>query len=133
MLATDKEDHTILSALAEEDVDSFRLNQIRQLQGLGIFAADIREELIGKILKPLKQLEAATENPTVVSALDRYCEWADRLDEQFAGAEYLVEEGRAFFETENLERLKSLPLSEVSTRFMRSVDWKVERAIIKRK
>ena len=53
-LATEKEDNAILRALAEEGVDPARLEQVQQLQGLGIFAADIREELIGKILKPLK-------------------------------------------------------------------------------
>jgi hypothetical protein len=133
MLATDKEDNTILNALVEEGVDPSRLEQVEQLQGLGIFAADIREELIGKILKPLKQLEEAIDDPEANPSLASYCRWADRLEEQFACAEHLVEEGRAFFDHENLERLKSIPLSEESSRFLRSVRWNGDMAVSKRK
>jgi NAD-dependent SIR2 family protein deacetylase len=133
MLATDKEDNTILNALVEEGVDPSRLEQVEQLQGLGIFAADIREELIGKILKPLKQLEEAIDDPEANPSLASYCRWADRLEEQFACAEHLVEEGRAFFDHENLERLKSIPLSQESSRFLRSVRWNGDMAVSKRK
>lgn len=132
-LAVEKEDNAILRALAEEDVDPARLEQVQQLQGLGIFAADIRVELIGKILKPLKQLEEAIEDPEENPLLASYCQWADSLEAQFACAEQLVEEGRAFFDPENLERLKSLPLSEESARFMRSVQWHGVMAVSKRK
>ncbi|GMQ87482.1 MAG: hypothetical protein BMS9Abin08_0686 [Gammaproteobacteria bacterium] len=59
--------------------------------------------------------------------------WADNLEAQFACAEQLVEEGRAFFDPENLERLKSLPLSEESVRLMRSVQWSSAMAVSKRK
>jgi hypothetical protein len=46
---------------------------------------------------------------------------------------YLVEEGQACFNTENLQRLKSIPLSEVSPRFMQSVWWKDDSVLTKRK
>lgn len=98
------------------------------MQGLGIFAADIREELIGKILKPLKIIEELVDNYDVNTSLTSHCKWADNLEEQFACAEFLVEEGRAFFDAENLERLKSIPLSEVSTRFVKSLNWDVNKA-----
>lgn len=124
-LATDKESNIILNALAEDAVDPFRLEQVEQLQGLRIFAADIREELIGKILKPLIQLGELAENPDANPSLASYCQWADSLEEQFTRAELLVGEGRAFFAAENLERLKSIPLSEQSAQFMRSAKWKV--------
>ena len=103
------------------------------MQGLGIFAADIREELIDKILKSLLELEELAANLGANTSLPRYCLWADNLEEQFARAEHLVEEGRAFFDTDNLQRLKSIPLSEVSTRFMQSVRWKGDSVITKRK
>jgi hypothetical protein len=124
-LATDKESNIILNALAEDAVDPFRLEQVEQLQGLRIFAADIREELIGKILKPLIQLGELAENPDANPSLASYCQWADSLEEQFTRAELLVGEGQAFFAAENLERLKSIPLSEQSAQFMRSAKWKV--------
>jgi hypothetical protein len=132
-LATNNNDNAILAAVTENEADASQLEQVQQLQGLGIFAADIREELINKILKPLIELEKLPGDPDVNPSLAHYCRWADNLEEQFACAEDLVEEGRAFFDAENLERLKSIPLSEVSTRFIQSVRWKGDSVITKRK
>ncbi len=132
-LATNKNDNAILAAIIENEVDPSQLEQVEQLQGLGIFAADIREELIDKILKPLIELEELAVDSDANPTLTPYCQWADNLEEQFACAEQLVEEGRAFFDTENLQRLKSIPLSEASTRFMQSVRWKGDSVITKRK
>jgi hypothetical protein len=132
-LATNKDDNAILAAIIENEADPSQLERVQQLQGLGIFAADIREELIHKILKPLIGLQELAGNPDANTSLPRYCRWADNLEEQFACAEQLVEEGRAFFDTDNLQRLISIPLSDVSTRFMRSVRWKGDSVITKRK
>ena len=109
------------------------MDRVEQLQGLGIFAADIREELIDKTLKPLIELEELAGDPDASTSLPRYCRWADNLEEQFACAEYLVEDERAFFDIENLRRLKSIPLSDVSTRFMQSVRWKGDSVITRPK
>ena len=103
-----KNDNAIIAAIIENEADPSQLERVEQLKGLGIFAADIREELIDKILKPLIELEELAGNPDANPSLTRYCRWADDLEEQFACAEWLVEEGRAFFDTENLQRLKSL-------------------------
>jgi hypothetical protein len=132
-LATNKNDNAIIAAIIENEADPSQLERVEQLQGLSIFAADIREELIDKILKPLIQLEELAGNPDANPPLTRYCQWADGLEAQFSCAEHLVEEGWAFFDTENLQRLKSIPLSEVSTRFMQSVRWKGDSVITKRK
>ena len=132
-LATNKNDNAIIAAIIENEADPSQLERVEQLQGLGIFAADIREELIDKILKPLIELEELAGDPDASTSLPRYCRWADNLEEQFACAEHLVEEGRAFFDTENLQRLKSIPLSDVSTRFMQSVRWKGDSVITKPK
>ncbi len=120
-LATNKNDDAILAAIIENEADPSQPDRVEQLLGLGIFAADIREELIDKILKPLIELKELAGDPDASPSLSHYCRWADNLEGQFACAEYLGEEGRAFFDTENLQRLKSIPLSEVSTRFMQSV------------
>ena len=132
-LAKNKDENTILAALTEDEADPFQLEQVEQLQGLGIFAADIREELIGKILKPLMELEKLAGDPDANPSLTRYCKWADSLEEQFACADYLVAEGRAFFDRENLERLKCIPLPEVSARRVRSLHWDVGKAAAKRR
>ncbi len=132
-LATNKDNNPILAALAENEADPSQLEQVEQLQGLGIFAADIRKELIGKILKPLIELEELAGDPDANPSLTRYCQWADSLEDQFACAEYLVAEGRAFFDTENLERLKSIPLPEESARLVRSLRWDCDKAAAKRR
>ena len=130
-LATSKDDNAILAALAENETDTSELERVRKFQGLGIFAADIREELVGKLLKPIKDLEKLADDPGTNPSLTRYCKWADGLEEQFAFVEYLLEQGRAFFETENLERLKSIPLPEDSARLVRSLRWDRNKAAAK--
>lgn len=133
VMATNKDDNAILAALAENEADPSQLEQVEQLQGLGIFAADIREELIGKILKPLIELEELACDPDANPSLTRYCTWADSLEEQFACTEYLVEEGRTFFDTQSLERLKSIPLPKVSAHLVRSLRWNCDKATAKRR
>ena len=132
-LATNKDDNTILAALAEDEADLSQLECVEQLQGLGIFAVDIREEFIGKILTPLIELEELAADPGANPSLTRYCKWADSLEDQFACAAYLVEEGRAFFDTENLERLKSIQLPKDSARRVRSSRWDCDKAAAKRR
>jgi len=127
-LAMNKDDNAILKVLAENETDISKLEHVKQLQGLGIFAADIREELIGKILKPLIKIEELVDNFDAKSSLTSQCKWVDNLEEQFACAELLIEEGRVFFDAENLERLKSIPLSEVSNRFVKSLNWDINKA-----
>ena len=95
-LAVNQEDASILDALVEDGTGQGRLEQVQQLQGLGIFATDIRETLIENILKPLIWLEEIAEDRDPKQSLSRYCNWADGLDEQFDYAEYLVKEGQAF-------------------------------------
>ena len=132
-LATNMDDNAILDTLLEDRADVSRLEQVEQLEGLGIFAVDIREALINGILRPLEQLEEYAEKPDSTRSLANYCRWADRFDEQFALAEHLVEEGRAFFKAENLERLQSIPFSENSARLSRSLRWDYDTATAKGK
>lgn len=128
-LATNKDDNNILTRLIDNQADSTQIENIEQFEGLSIFSSDIREELIGKILKPLLQLEKLTDDPNANASLARFCKWADGLDEQFVRVEELLKEGQDFFNKWNLERLKSIPLSESSTRFVRTTSWNVNKAI----
>jgi len=132
-LAVNQEDDSILNALVEDETGQSRLEQVQQLQGLGIFATDIRETLIENILKPLILLEEIAEDPDPKQSLSRHCQWADSLDEQFASAEYLVKEGQAFFDSNNLERLKSIPLTKSSAGLVRSLQWSCAKGMAKRK
>jgi hypothetical protein len=134
-LASDEEDNAILSTFDDNITDQYQMEQIKQLQGLDIFKIDIKEALIGKILKPLRRLEEIAENqkPDSNPSLATWCKWSDSLEEQFTYAEYLLEEGRAFFNAENIERLTNIPLPEKSAHLTRSLRWDYDKAIIKRK
>ncbi len=72
-LATNKNYNAILAAIIENEADPSQLERVEQLQGLGIFAADIREELIDKILKPLIELEELAGDQGASTSLPRYC------------------------------------------------------------
>ena len=122
-LATNPDNNSILSNLTENEDDPFQLENIQQLQGLAIFTADIREELIIKILKPLKELEQLASNSIKNQSLIHFCQWADNLEQQFSFSENLIKEGRVFFNVENLERLKSIPLPEIIARQVHSLSW----------
>ncbi|MDX2506272.1 MAG: hypothetical protein QNL62_17580 [Gammaproteobacteria bacterium] len=128
-LATNKDENTILDRLVKNQAHSSQIENVKQLQGLNIFLSDVREELVDKILKPLLELQKITDNPDSKSSLTRYCNWADTLDEQFTYVEELLEEGRKFFETWNLERIKSIPLSNDSARLVRSLSWNINKAL----
>ncbi len=132
-LATKKDDSAILSALLENSDDVFRLGQLEQLEGLEIFVVDIREAPINGVLRPLEQLEEYAETPDSTRSLAAPCTWADRLEEQFALVGRLIEEGQAFFVAENLERLKSIPLSKKGARLTRSVRWDYDTGTAKGK
>lgn len=127
-LAKDNSDNSIMTQLMENNADSTQIENVEKIQGLSIFASDIREELIGKILKPLMELQNLTEDPSDSLSLTRYCTWADGLDEQFAHVEALIAEGQLFFTNWNLERLKSIPLAKDSARRVRTLSWTSEKA-----
>jgi len=130
-LASNNKDNSFIDALTEGDDTASQLKEIEQLQGLGIFNTDIKEALIGNILKPLKELEAIITNPDSIGSLSRFCNWADKIENHFAEAETLVDEGRLFFSAENMQRFKSIPLSEKSTKLIRTLRWNCDRGTAK--
>lgn len=72
-LVMNKDDNAIIATLTEDEADISKLEHVKQLQRLGIFAADIREELIGKILKPLIKIEELVDNYDVNTSLTSHC------------------------------------------------------------
>ena len=54
----------------------------------------------------------------------------DRLAEQFADAECVVEQGQAFFDSMNLERVIGIRLSEYSARLVRSLQWSSDKGLL---
>jgi hypothetical protein len=122
-LAKDKKDSAILDALIKDDDTSSPQEAIDQLEGLGIFNADIKETLMGNILKPLKELEVLIASPESTRSLSRFCKWSDEIEDHFTLAESLVDDGRLFFKSANIERLKSIPLSEKNAMLTRTLRW----------
>lgn len=132
-LAMNKDENSIIDRLVKDGAEASQIDNVKQLQGLSIFLSDIREELIDKLLKPLLELQKLTDAPDSKLLLTRYCNWADTIDEQFTHVEEILEEGKVFFESWNLERLKSIPLSDESTRLVRSLTWTTNKALKKPK
>lgn len=127
-LSINKDDESIFENLIDNKTEPFQIENIERLQGLKIFTSDIREELIGKILTPLIELNKIADKSDVKISLIKYCKWADGLEEQFDKAEELIQEGQDFFESNNLERLKSLPLPDHKERLVRSSSWNIKKA-----
>ena len=132
-LASNKNRNTIIDARTEGDNTASPLEENEQLEGLGIFNADIKEALIGNILVPLKELEAIVANSELVGSLSKFCKWAEKIEDHFSFAESLVTGGRLFFTAENMERLKSIPLSEKNAKLTRTLRWDCDKATAKKR
>lgn len=130
-LAESKEDNSTPAFLMKNQADSYQLENMENLKGLRIFMSDIRVELIIKVLQPLMELQKIADNPASTASLTRFCQWADGLENQFSNIEDLIKDGQDFFDKWNLERLKSIPLSDKNARLVRMSTWKVNKAIKK--
>lgn len=127
-LAKQKIDNKIQTEPTENHVDYLKIKNVEDIQGLTVFISDIRNELIGKILKPLMELQRLTEETNKNVSLTRYCKWADGLEEQFIHVEKIIKESQLFFTKWNLERIKNIPLSKESEQQIRKLSWSIEKA-----
>jgi len=119
-LATNKNNSAIPTPLPNMERNQPNWEWVEQQLGLDIFVADIREELIDKILKPLVDLEELAGDPDTNLSLAHHCQWR-RVWKSSSPVPNTWSKRDEFFDTENLQRLKSIPHLEVSTRFMPSV------------
>jgi hypothetical protein len=127
-LAKQKKANDTQKNLTEGHIDYSNINDIEDIQGLNIFNWDIRTELIGKILKPLMELQSLTKETNKKFSLTPYCKWADELEEQFNHVEKIIKEGQLFFTKWNLERIKKIPLSKESEHQIKKISWSIEKA-----
>lgn len=96
-LAANSEENKVLLTQSQSETELANVEAVKQLQGLSIFISDIREELIGNILKPLVELEKTTADPNATPLLARYGKLSEHWQEELKQAELLVKEGQVFF------------------------------------
>lgn len=124
-----------LSELARENqseaIDPSR-EEAHQLEGLGIFTQDIKDALINNILAKLKCLEQCAAHSDQAPTLATYCKWADNLEDLFDQAEWLVSQGRVFFNPKNFELLKAIPVSDKNAKIISSIQWGFDKGVLKK-
>jgi len=125
-LRQDPEAETVYAALFERNASDEQLQAVEQLQGLGVFAADIRELLVERVLKPLTALDAKAVKAGDGGSLSVALHWPQALEADLAAAEALIAAGRLFFTEANLQRLRSIPLSEPAEQVLRNLRWDCE-------
>ena len=120
-----KEESEIFEQLIESNASDQQLQDVEQLEGLGIFAGDldIRQLLIERILKPLKELDDKAKKVEPQESIGVPVDWSDQVEGYFVLAEKLISEAQLFFAEENLERLKSIPLAPKAAKTVRTLRW----------
>ncbi|OMH39493.1 hypothetical protein [Motiliproteus sp. MSK22-1] len=124
-----KEESTVYEQLIESNATDQQLQNVEQLAGLGVFSADldIRQLLIERILKPLKELDEKAKKVESQGSIGVPVDWSDQVEGYFILAEKLIAEAQLFFSEENLERLKSIPLTPKAAQTVRTLRWDCEK------
>ncbi len=128
-LQAGKEESSVFELLIENNANDQQLRDIEQLDGLGIFVADIRNLLIEGVLKPLIKLDEETEG--LKGSVEISADWTDQVEHNIVTAENLTIEARLFFTEENIKRLKSIPLSDKAAKTVRTVRWDCDKGVVK--
>jgi hypothetical protein len=118
------------------NVESLRYETIRigSLQGLDIFATDIRKILINQVEKQFSELDQLNFVSIKRTQLRELYSWAHSLDDTLAEAELLIGAGQSFFEPENLALLKYIPVPDKAREELLRIKWDYEAGdVIRRK
>ncbi|MCW8887004.1 MAG: hypothetical protein OQK12_17395 [Motiliproteus sp.] len=130
-LQTEKEESSVFGLLIENNASDQQLQDIEQLDGLGIFAADIRQLLIESILKPLTVLDEKAKKNGSKGNIDVPVDWPEQVEPNLVAAEKLVNEAQLFFTEENMKRLKSIPLSPEAAKMVSTLRWDCDKGVVK--
>lgn len=126
-LQAGKEESSVFELLIENNASDQQLQDIEQLDGLGIFAADIRHLLIESVLKPLTKLDDKAKKAGSKGTVDIPVDWAEEVEHSLVTAEKLLIEAQLFFTEQNIERLKSIPLPDKAAKTVRALRWDCDR------
>lgn len=130
-LQTGKEESSVFDLLIENNASDQQLQDVEQLEGLGIFTEDIRHFLIERVLKPLTQLDEKAKNTDTPETIGIPADWTDQVEHDLATAEKLIAEAQVFFTEENIKRLKSIPLTDKAAQTVRRLHWDCEKGMVK--
>jgi len=131
-LQRDPQAEAVFERLIERDASDQQLQDVEQLQGLAIFAEDIRELLIERILKPLTLLEEKAAKAGADGSVAVPLRWTEQVDSDLSAAEQLIAEGRSFFTESNLKRLRSVPLDDQAALQVRNLHWNCDKGMPER-
>lgn len=130
-LQAGKEESSVFELLIENNASDQQLQDIEQLDGLGIFVADIRQLLIESVLKPLKILDEKVKKAESKGAVDVSVDWPDQVEHNLVAAEKLVIEAQLFFTEENIKRLNSIPLPIEAAKMVSTLRWDCDKGVVK--
>ncbi|MEH6625996.1 MAG: hypothetical protein V7739_06115 [Motiliproteus sp.] len=130
-LQASKDNSSIFERLIENNASDQQLQDVEQLQGLGIFCADIRQLLIENVLKPLTKLDEKAKKAEPEGSIRIAVDWAEQIERNLVMAENLIAEAQLFFCDDNIKRLQSVPLSETAAKKVRSLDWNCDQGAAK--
>ena len=121
------ENSPVLEKMIDADANDTQLANIENLQGLGVFAGDIRQQLIEICLKGINKLEKKLERYNDTETLQLPDNWFDDINQALSNGEQLLSEASLFFTPENLLRLTSLPLEGKAHQQLRKLQWDCDK------
>ncbi len=130
-LQAGKEESTVFECLIENNASDQQLQDIEQLDGLGIFVADIRELLVESVLKPLAILDEKAKKARSKGVVGVSFDWPDQVEHNLVAAEKLLIEAQLFFTEENIKRLHSIPLPNEAAKRVSTLRWDCAKGGVK--
>lgn len=121
------ENSPVLEQMIEANANDVQLADVENLQGLGVFAGDIRQQLIDTCLKGITELEKKLSRYKDTDTLQLPDDWFDDISQALNNGEQLLSEANLFFTPENLLRLSSLPLEGKAHQQVRKLQWDCDK------
>ena len=130
-LQAGKEESSVFERLIENNASDKQLQDVEQLEGLGIFTDDIRQLLIERVLTPLTQLDEKAKQSGSAGTIGIPVDWTDQVEHNLVAAANLIAEAQVFFTEENIKRLKSIPLADKAAQAVRALRWDCGKGMVK--
>ena len=86
-LQAGKEESSVFERLIENNASDKQLQDVEQLEGLGIFTDDICQLLIERVLTPLTQLDEKAKQSGATGTIGIPVDWTDQVEHNLVAAE----------------------------------------------